>query len=146
MKYTIHKDLSRTKLVHVLPEPFASQVPRTLAEPITSVFFPDRVVTGRVAAKALARVAGIPGSTLVLAAHDFTSEARDAASAVGAILLRTASDAVFWSDARLVEIRSMIATHRPLDRLGSDHNKALGINALCFKTGIYSALKARFAQ
>ncbi|MGB8170633.1 MAG: hypothetical protein WCF18_24225 [Chthoniobacteraceae bacterium] len=114
MKFTIHKDLSRTKLVHVLPEPFASQVPRTLAEPITSIFFPNKVVTGRVAAKALSRVAGIPCSTLVLAARDFTAEARKAASAAGAILLRTSSDAIFWSDDRLVEIRTMIATHRPL--------------------------------
>ncbi len=59
MNCTIHKDLSRAKLVHVLPEPFASQVPRTLAEPITSVFFPNKVVTGRIAAKALSRVAGL---------------------------------------------------------------------------------------
>ena len=114
MNCTIHKDLSRAKLVHVLPEPFASQVPRTLAEPITSVFFPHKVVTGRIAVKALSRVADLPCSTLVLAARDFTAEARSAASAAGAMLLRTASDAILWSDDRLVEIRTRLATHRPL--------------------------------
>lgn len=114
MKCTIHKNLSRTKLVQVLPEPFASQVPRALAEPITSVFFPNEVVTGRITAKALSRVAAIPYSTLILAARDFTAEAREAASAAGAILLSTASDAILWSDDGLVEIRTMVATHRPL--------------------------------
>ena len=71
-------------------------------------------MTGRVAAKALARIADIPRSTLILAAHDFTAEAREAASAASAILLRTASDGIFWDDLGLIEIRSMSATHRPL--------------------------------
>ena len=114
MKCTIHKNLCRAKLLHVLPKRFASQVPSSLPEPITSVFFPAQVVTGRVAAKALSRVAADPTATLVFAAQEFTAEARDAASIAGAILLRTASDGVLWTDANLVEIRTMVATHRPL--------------------------------
>jgi hypothetical protein len=85
VKTTTHYKVSRKKLVRVLPEAFAFQVPSGLPEPITAVVFRDKVVTGRTARKAIERTGSDFGASLVFAARDFTQEACEAASASGVV-------------------------------------------------------------
>ena len=117
MKTTIYRNVSRQKLSRVLPEKFDAQLPRTIAEPITAVLFRDEVVTGRVARKALEKVSSESGASLVFAGRDFTREATDALLSSGALVVPANGSwgGYFWSDERLVAIRTSIATHRPVD-------------------------------
>ena len=121
MKTTVHRKVSRQKLARLLPEKFDTQLPRRMSEPITAVVFRDEVVTGRVARKALERVGSDFGASLVFAARDFTREATDTLLSSGALVVPSNGSwgGYFWSDERLTEIRTSIATHRPLDSITS---------------------------
>ena len=116
VKTTIYKQLSREKLVRVLPEIFTVQVPGSIPQPITAVVFRDRVVTSRIARKAIGRVGTDFGASVIFAALDFTREASELAAAhkISVITSNGSWGGYFWSDDRLVEIRTSIATHRPL--------------------------------
>ncbi|MEP6672206.1 MAG: hypothetical protein ABJF10_23790 [Chthoniobacter sp.] len=117
MKSTIYKKVSRAKLARILPEAFDAQLPRSITEPVTATVFRDEVVTGRIARKAVERIGTDFGASLVFAARDFTCEATDLATAHGAIVIPANGSwgGYFWSDERLADIRTSIATHRPLD-------------------------------
>jgi hypothetical protein len=115
VKATIHHKVTREKLHQVLPEKFDAQISQTWPEPITAVVFRDTVVTGRIARKALERVAGDFGASLVFIARDFTREATALAEGAGALVLPAHSSwgSYFWSDARLTESNTSMSTHRP---------------------------------
>ena len=117
MKTTTHKKVSREKLARILPDVFNAQLPTGLPEPVTAVLFRDNVVTGRIARKAIERVGTDFGASLMFAARDFTREASELAAAHGIIVLTSNGSwgGYFWSDEALSDIRTAIATHRPLD-------------------------------
>jgi hypothetical protein len=117
VKTTIHRKVSRQKLARLLDDKFDAQLPRSMSEPITAVVFRDDVVTGRIADKALKRVGSDFGASLVFAARDFTREATETLLSSGALVVPSNGSwaGYFWSDERLTEIRTSIATHRPLD-------------------------------
>jgi hypothetical protein len=122
LKATIHKMLSREKLLRVFPKSYAKsltfRLPQNLPEPVTAVFFRDDVVTGRVARQALKRVGQEFGASLVFAAHDFTREAAQAVQGAGVILIAsTPIDGRFWSDNSLVGVRVSIATNKKRPKL-----------------------------
>ena len=81
VKTTIYKQLSREKLVRVLPEIFNVQVPGSIPQPTTAVVFRDQVVTSRIARKAIGRVGTDFGASVIFAALDFTREASELAAA-----------------------------------------------------------------
>lgn len=116
MNTTTHHKLTRDALDRVLPEVFSEQLPRDVAEPITVVVFRERVVTGRLARKAIERAGTDFGASLVFAARDFTRDATELAAAHGIIVLTKNGTwgGYLWSDERLVDIRTSIATHRPM--------------------------------
>jgi hypothetical protein len=116
VKTTTYKKVSRDKLARILPETFDAQLPRSIAEPVTAVVFRDEVVTGRVARKALERLGTDFGASLVFTARDFTQEATELAASHGVVVITSNGSwgGYFWSDDSLVDIRTFIATHRPL--------------------------------
>ena len=102
MKPSVHKDVSRVKLLRILPASFASQVPKTIREPITLLLFPRGDVNGRAAQKALRKISLTPDATLFVAVYNLTEEARDAFLSAGAQILRAATDFIWSTDASLI--------------------------------------------
>ena len=87
MKATIYKKVTREKLARVLPENMAELLPRIIPEPATAVVFRDKVVSARIARKAIEHIGTDFGSSLVFAAHDFAPDATELANAREVIVI-----------------------------------------------------------
>jgi len=87
VKATIYKKVSREKLARVLPENLAELLPRIIPEPATAIVFRDKVVSSRIARKAIEHIGTDFGSSLVFAAHDFAPDATELASAHGVVVI-----------------------------------------------------------
>ena len=116
MSTTIYRKVSLEKLRRCLPHRYADQLVATISEPITAVLFSDRVVTGRKAREALEEMGQDFGASVVFAGRSFTLEALEPTKSVGAFMLRTASEAVTWTDRSYQDIKTSIGTHvkRPI--------------------------------
>lgn len=111
MKATVHRKVSRDRLMRVLSEPFTLRLPKHLPEPVTVVIFREEVVTGRVARHALRRIGPDFGALLVFASRDFTREATEIAFGAGVLLIASGPGGGWlWSDESLFDMHVSMST------------------------------------
>lgn len=108
---TIHRSISPEKLLRVVPERFRPFLPSNFGEPITAVVFSERVVTGRIARKALEPLSGDAVSLLVCIGRDFTADAAHIVTSSGALLVSELSSNT-WTDDSLLTMRTFLATNK----------------------------------
>jgi len=107
MRFTLHRNVPRESLDTVLPAECRGKTPRTLRKhAIYDVLaFTDSVVVSKVLTKALKKEAkSIAANRLILAARDFTIEARDLLPSGSTLIC---ANYYGWTDARYWEISQL---------------------------------------